>query len=164
MDWKTSSSRLALIFPAMYASTLSPRGVCCWLWLGTEYPLPAPSRPLCWPGRPWLSWVFPRLWPEGRSMYNNWTVRPQPLLLQTWNKLIYVRGIYVPNDERWPAHFRGIGIRIEDSVCVGDEHPIVFKEVCFKLYYGLTLCRLLTCTRLRTLRHCVIRCDVYSSR
>ncbi|CAG8220359.1 unnamed protein product [Penicillium salamii] len=44
-------------------------------------------------------------------------------------------GIYVPNDERWPAHFRGIGIRIEDSVCVGDEHPIVLtpeavKEVC----------------------------------
>lgn len=71
-------------------------------------------------------------------MYNNWTVRPQPLLLQTWNKLIHVRGIYVPNDERWPAHFRGIGIRIEDSVCVGDEHPIVLtpeavKEVCFKL-------------------------------
>lgn len=34
-------------------------------------------------------------------------------------------GIYVPNDERWPEHFRGIGIRIEDSVCVGDENPIV---------------------------------------
>ena len=35
-------------------------------------------------------------------------------------------GIYLPSDdERWPEHFRGIGIRIEDSVCVGDEHPIV---------------------------------------
>jgi Xaa-Pro aminopeptidase len=50
--------------------------------------------------------------------------------------LIHARGIYVPDDERWPAHFRGIGIRIEDSVCVGDEHPIVLtpeavKEVCF---------------------------------
>ncbi|KAF4632871.1 hypothetical protein G7Y89_g5262 [Cudoniella acicularis] len=26
-------------------------------------------------------------------------------------------GIYVPDDERWPKHFRGIGIRIEDSIC-----------------------------------------------
>lgn len=47
----------------------------------------------------------------------------------------YHSGIYVPDDERWPAHFRGIGIRIEDSVCVGDDHPIVLtpeavKEVC----------------------------------
>ncbi|KAL4795107.1 peptidase M24, structural domain-containing protein [Aspergillus venezuelensis] len=34
-------------------------------------------------------------------------------------------GIYVPDDDRWPAKFRGIGIRIEDSVCVGDDNPIV---------------------------------------
>ncbi|KAL4885676.1 peptidase M24, structural domain-containing protein [Aspergillus karnatakaensis] len=34
-------------------------------------------------------------------------------------------GIYVPDDVRWPAKFRGIGIRIEDSVCVGDDNPIV---------------------------------------
>ncbi|OJJ86189.1 aminopeptidase P family protein [Aspergillus glaucus CBS 516.65] len=44
-------------------------------------------------------------------------------------------GIYVPDSDRWPAKFRGIGIRIEDSVCVGDDHPIVLtpeavKEVC----------------------------------
>lgn len=32
-------------------------------------------------------------------------------------------GIYVPNDKRWPAHFRNMGIRIEDSVCVqGDTY------------------------------------------
>lgn len=48
-------------------------------------------------------------------------------------------GIYVPDDERWPAHFRGIGIRIEDSVCVGDDHPIVLtpeavKEVGFSRF------------------------------
>ena len=31
-------------------------------------------------------------------------------------------GIYVPvNDERWPSHFRGMGIRIEDSVRIGKE-------------------------------------------
>ncbi|KAJ5899362.1 hypothetical protein N7495_004106 [Penicillium taxi] len=41
-------------------------------------------------------------------------------------------GIYVPNDERWPAHFRGIGIRIEDSVCIGDEHPIVLSPEAVK--------------------------------
>jgi intermediate cleaving peptidase 55 len=28
-------------------------------------------------------------------------------------------GIYVPDDERWPKAFRGLGIRIEDSVVVG---------------------------------------------
>lgn len=44
-------------------------------------------------------------------------------------------GIYVPDDDRWPAKFRGIGIRIEDSVCVGDDNPIILtteavKEVC----------------------------------
>lgn len=48
---------------------------------------------------------------------------------------MFVSGVYVPNDERWPEHFRGIGIRIEDSVCVGDDNPIVLtteavKEVC----------------------------------
>lgn len=47
-------------------------------------------------------------------------------------------GIYVPDSERWPEKFRGIGIRIEDSVCVGDDHPIVLtpeavKEVCYVL-------------------------------
>ncbi|KAK5798054.1 hypothetical protein VI817_004345 [Penicillium citrinum] len=41
-------------------------------------------------------------------------------------------GIYVPNDERWPEHFRGIGIRIEDSVCVGDDHPIVLTPEAVK--------------------------------
>ncbi|EGE03757.1 Intermediate cleaving peptidase [Trichophyton interdigitale] len=36
-------------------------------------------------------------------------------------------GVYVPNDERWPEKFRGIGIRIEDSICVGDDNPIVLS-------------------------------------
>jgi intermediate cleaving peptidase 55 len=49
--------------------------------------------------------------------------------------LIPFSGIYVPDDDRWPESFRGIGIRIEDSVCVGDDSPIVLsaeaaKEVC----------------------------------
>ncbi|SMR53615.1 unnamed protein product [Zymoseptoria tritici ST99CH_3D1] len=28
-------------------------------------------------------------------------------------------GVYVPNEDRWPEKFRGLGIRIEDSVVVG---------------------------------------------
>ena len=46
-------------------------------------------------------------------------------------------GIYVPDDERWPVWARGMGMRIEDSVCVDDEGPYILtteavKEVsCF---------------------------------
>jgi hypothetical protein len=45
-------------------------------------------------------------------------------------------GIYVPHDDRWPEHFRGMGIRIEDSVCVREKSVLVFtteavKEVKF---------------------------------
>jgi len=41
-------------------------------------------------------------------------------------------GIYVPDDERWPEHFRGIGIRIEDSVCVQDDSPLVLTTEAVK--------------------------------
>ncbi|GES64356.1 xaa-pro dipeptidase app [Aspergillus terreus] len=41
-------------------------------------------------------------------------------------------GVYVPDDERWPEKFRGIGIRIEDSVCVGDDSPIVLTTEAVK--------------------------------
>ncbi|OCK75756.1 putative Xaa-Pro aminopeptidase [Lepidopterella palustris CBS 459.81] len=41
-------------------------------------------------------------------------------------------GIYVPNDERWPIHFRGIGIRIEDSICIQPENPLVFTTEAVK--------------------------------
>lgn len=41
-------------------------------------------------------------------------------------------GIYVSNDERWPAHFRGMGIRIEDSVCVQDDSPLVLTTEAVK--------------------------------
>jgi hypothetical protein len=52
--------------------------------------------------------------------------------LSQWPELTQFSGIYVPDDERWPAHFRGIGIRIEDSVCVGDDHPIVLTPEAVK--------------------------------
>ena len=35
--------------------------------------------------------------------------------------------MYVPDREQWPKHFRGMGIRIEDSVYVGEEHPVVLS-------------------------------------
>ncbi|KAF1813419.1 xaa-pro dipeptidase app [Eremomyces bilateralis CBS 781.70] len=41
-------------------------------------------------------------------------------------------GIYVPDDERWPEAFRGIGIRIEDSICVQEEHPYVLTTEAVK--------------------------------
>ena len=42
-------------------------------------------------------------------------------------------GVYVPaDDERWPAHFRGLGVRIEDSVCVDDDSPIVLTAEAVK--------------------------------
>lgn len=41
-------------------------------------------------------------------------------------------GIYVPDDERWPKHFRNMAIRIEDSVAVGDESPLVLTSEALK--------------------------------
>lgn len=41
-------------------------------------------------------------------------------------------GVYVPDDERYPRHFRGMGIRIEDSICVDEEGPIVLTTEAVK--------------------------------
>ncbi|KAI3395204.1 hypothetical protein diail_1698 [Diaporthe ilicicola] len=42
-------------------------------------------------------------------------------------------GVYVPaDDDRWPVHFRGMGIRIEDSVYVDDEGPVVLTAEAVK--------------------------------
>lgn len=41
-------------------------------------------------------------------------------------------GVYVPDDERFPAAFRGMGIRIEDSVCVDDQFPLVLTTEAVK--------------------------------
>ena len=41
-------------------------------------------------------------------------------------------GVYVPDDERWPKHFRGMGIRIEDDVCVGKDEPTVLTSLAVK--------------------------------
>ncbi|KAL6714373.1 aminopeptidase [Lecanora helva] len=41
-------------------------------------------------------------------------------------------GIYVPDTDNFPVHFRGMGIRIEDSVCVEEEHPLVLTTEAVK--------------------------------
>lgn len=61
-----------------------------------------------------------------------------PILVSAILTPIPVRGLYIPNTDAYPAHFRGMGIRIEDSVCVEDDHPLVLtteavKEVCTHL-------------------------------
>ena len=41
-------------------------------------------------------------------------------------------GVYVPDDERFPAHFRGLAVRIEDSVFVDEEGPVVLTPEAVK--------------------------------
>ncbi|KAI0532151.1 peptidase M24, structural domain-containing protein [Xylaria digitata] len=41
-------------------------------------------------------------------------------------------GVYVPDDERFPRHFRGLGIRIEDSIAVGDDSPFILTTEAVK--------------------------------
>jgi len=46
--------------------------------------------------------------------------------------MVCISGIYVDQSERWPEHFRGIGIRIEDSVCVQENGPLVLTTEAVK--------------------------------
>ncbi|OLN85162.1 Intermediate cleaving peptidase 55 [Colletotrichum chlorophyti] len=41
-------------------------------------------------------------------------------------------GIYVPDTDRWPEHFRGMGVRIEDSVCVDETSPYILTTEAVK--------------------------------
>jgi intermediate cleaving peptidase 55 len=41
-------------------------------------------------------------------------------------------GVYVPDDERFPKHFRGLAVRIEDSVCVDEDAPVVLTPEAVK--------------------------------
>ena len=53
---------------------------------------------------------------------------PRSETLKKGNCITIEPGVYVPDDERWPKHFRGIGVRIEDCVVVGDQgHEIVLS-------------------------------------
>ena len=42
-------------------------------------------------------------------------------------------GVYVPEEgEEWPERFRGVGVRVEDSVVVGEEGPVVLTSEAVK--------------------------------
>jgi intermediate cleaving peptidase 55 len=41
-------------------------------------------------------------------------------------------GVYVPVGDRWPKHFQGMGIRIEDSVCIRADNPHVLTTEAVK--------------------------------
>ncbi|EKG11849.1 hypothetical protein MPH_11345 [Macrophomina phaseolina MS6] len=57
---------------------------------------------------------------------------PRNRNLQTGQCVTVEPGVYVPDDERWPAHFRGLAIRIEDSVCVQPESPLILTTEAVK--------------------------------
>jgi hypothetical protein len=82
--------------------------------------------------------------------------------------LIVISGLYIPDHDRWPEHFRGIGIRIEDSICVGDDSPISLSAEAVKevsdtwlrsLHHSHLMLKHLTHPRLRILRHYVPSLD-----
>lgn len=41
-------------------------------------------------------------------------------------------GVYVPDDEKWPAAFRGMGVRIEDSICIDADSPYILTTEAVK--------------------------------
>jgi intermediate cleaving peptidase 55 len=41
--------------------------------------------------------------------------------------VLFNQGVYVPADPQFPKHFHGLGMRIEDEVLVGAEHPVVLS-------------------------------------
>jgi intermediate cleaving peptidase 55 len=57
---------------------------------------------------------------------------PRTTILKAGHCVTVEPGIYVPNDERWPKHFRGLGIRIEDSVCVQEDTTLVLTTEAVK--------------------------------
>lgn len=54
------------------------------------------------------------------------------VLLQEGHCITIEPGIYVPDDERWPKHFRNMGIRIEDSVSIQEDTPFVLTTEAVK--------------------------------
>ncbi|KAI1078815.1 aminopeptidase-like protein [Whalleya microplaca] len=57
---------------------------------------------------------------------------PRNVLLKEGHCVTVEPGVYVPDDERWPKAFRGLGVRIEDSVCVGDDNPLILTTEAVK--------------------------------
>jgi intermediate cleaving peptidase 55 len=57
-------------------------------------------------------------------------------------------GVYVPDDERWPAWARGMGIRIEDSVCVDEQGPYVLTTEAVKEVSNMSFLEILDANKL----------------
>jgi intermediate cleaving peptidase 55 len=38
-------------------------------------------------------------------------------------------GVYIPNDNRFPEEYRGMGIRIEDDIVIGEDDCVVLTKV-----------------------------------
>ncbi|CAK7212019.1 aminopeptidase [Sporothrix bragantina] len=57
---------------------------------------------------------------------------PRHIPLQVGHCVTVEPGIYVPDDTRWPAHFRGLAVRIEDSICVGEDDPHILTTEAVK--------------------------------
>jgi intermediate cleaving peptidase 55 len=81
--------------------------------------------------------VLDKLFPHHVGHYIGLDVHDAPghsrneLLMQ--NQCITIEpGIYVPDEERWPEHFRGLGIRIEDSVVIGKTDVEVLTKLAVK--------------------------------
>ncbi|KAI4861576.1 aminopeptidase-like protein [Hypoxylon rubiginosum] len=57
---------------------------------------------------------------------------PRNVVLKEGHCVTIEPGVYVPDDERWPKAFRGMGIRIEDSVCVCEDNPLILTTEAVK--------------------------------
>lgn len=95
--------------------------------------VPSSPGPLHRPGCAWLWLVWQRDGTQGWTVCDSWTVcfetpcsngRANNLT----NHMFVIRAIYVPRDDRFPSHFHGIGIRIEDSVCVDETTSLVLSS------------------------------------
>ncbi|KAI1132921.1 peptidase M24, structural domain-containing protein [Nemania abortiva] len=57
---------------------------------------------------------------------------PRNVVLKEGHCITIEPGVYVPDDERFPRHFRGLGVRIEDSIAVGDDNPFILTTEAVK--------------------------------
>ncbi|KAI1166147.1 peptidase M24, structural domain-containing protein [Nemania serpens] len=57
---------------------------------------------------------------------------PRNVVLKEGHCITIEPGVYVPDDERFPRHFRGLGVRIEDSIAVGDDNPLILTTEAVK--------------------------------
>lgn len=59
---------------------------------------------------------------------------------RVWRVLIpsLLSGLYIPEDDaNAPERFRGIGVRIEDDVVIGDDSPLILSDGCPKEIYDI---------------------------